>query len=65
VGEDVSGMREFEASIAICSGNAWVYYNRACVNDVLGTGRKHIGLSNCAAKEGPALNPFSENAARF
>jgi len=35
MGETELAFREFESSIALCPDNAWVYFNRALVNDRL------------------------------
>jgi tetratricopeptide (TPR) repeat protein len=57
LGEDTSAMREFESSIALCPDNAWVYYNRARVEDgARNLEKARLDYQTALAKDGPALN---------
>jgi tetratricopeptide (TPR) repeat protein len=65
LGEDISAMREFESSLTLCPENAWVYYNRARVEDgARNLEKARLDYQTALAKDGPALNLIQRERAR-
>ncbi len=59
MGEIELAFREFESSIALCPDNAWVYFNRALVNDRLGELEKaKSDYQSALTGNDPKLNPL-------
>jgi tetratricopeptide (TPR) repeat protein len=59
IGELELAFREFESSIALCPDNAWVYFNRALVNDRLGDLKKaNSDYQSALTRNDPKLNPL-------
>jgi Tfp pilus assembly protein PilF len=64
LGDQASGMNEFEMSIVMCPENAWVYFNRACVFDRDQDSAKAASDYRAALdKKGPALTPLQRRHA--
>lgn len=65
MGRIEEGLKEFEASLAICPNNAWVYFNRARFHDSRMEREKAISDYQASlAKFGPPLNTIKRETAQ-
>jgi tetratricopeptide (TPR) repeat protein len=65
LGETAHAMNEFETSIGLSPENAWVFYNRAQVNDRAGSRESAVAdYEKALSKKSPALNPLRREHAQ-